>query len=98
MLAFGFGVAGLLAFLVGTLYWLRKKRQPMRSLEESAATTWLSFRRIVAFGFAFMLTLGALRNIYLFFALHDFRYILYALFGTTLAFLSYFFGRYVMTQ
>ena len=66
----------------------------MRSREEALSTTWLSFRRVIAFGFGFLLVLGALRNIYLAFTLQDLWYVLYAIFGAGLAYMSYFVGRY----
>jgi len=45
-------------------------------------------------GFGFLLVLGALRNIYLAFILQELRYAVYAVFGSGMAFLLYFVGRY----
>jgi hypothetical protein len=62
MLQFGLAVLGLLASLVVALLWLRRRRGPGISLENSAATTWLNFRRLVAFLFAFLLVGGSIYN------------------------------------
>lgn len=62
MLQFGLSIVGLLASLMAALLWLRRRRGPRTSLENSAATTWLNFRRLVAFLFAFLLVGGSIYN------------------------------------
>ena len=62
MLQFGLSIVGLLASLMAALLWLRRRRGPGVSLETSAATTWLNFRRLVAFLFALLLAGGSIYN------------------------------------
>lgn len=45
-------------------------------------------------GFSLLLVLGALRNVYLAFALQDVRHVGYALLGVLLALVAYHVGRY----